>query len=137
MTYRLRRNIFNAIIKQEICFFDENRTGELTNRLSSDTQVVQNTVTGNIGISIQNSIHILGSVMMMFYLEVKLTLALIIIVPIIVLIAMKYGQMVENLRKIFQDKLAEAGAIAEESISTIREFFLFIKGYSLCSYVLL
>lgn len=42
---RIRRNLFKAIIKQEIAFFDETRTGELTNRLSSDTQVVQNAVT--------------------------------------------------------------------------------------------
>ena len=42
---RIRRDLFAAIIKQEVAFFDTNRTGELTNRLSSDTQVLQNAVT--------------------------------------------------------------------------------------------
>ena len=42
---RLRKMLFGAIIQQEVAFFDTNRTGELTNRLSSDTQVVQNAVT--------------------------------------------------------------------------------------------
>ena len=41
----LRKHLFAAIIQQEVAFFDQNRTGELTNRLSSDTQVVQNAIT--------------------------------------------------------------------------------------------
>ncbi|XP_023242659.1 uncharacterized protein LOC111640825 isoform X4 [Centruroides sculpturatus] len=42
---RLRKTLFSAMINQEVAFFDTNRTGELTNRLSSDTQVIQNCVT--------------------------------------------------------------------------------------------
>jgi ABC-type multidrug transport system fused ATPase/permease subunit len=59
----------------------------------------------------------------MFYLIATLTLVLMTIVPIIVLIAIKYGEIVENLRKKFQDQLAQAGAIADESISNIRRYF--------------
>lgn len=120
MICRLRRSIFAAIIQQEISFFDESRTGELTNRLSSDAQVVQTLVTGNIGTLIQNSIHVVGSLLVLFYLEVTLTLVLIATVPVVVLIAMKYGQVVKNLRTAFQDDLAKTGAIAEESFSNIR-----------------
>ncbi|CAH1801612.1 unnamed protein product [Owenia fusiformis] len=51
---RLRTQLFASIIKQDVAFFDTTRTGELTNRLSSDTQVLQNAVTfvdkGHIGI---------------------------------------------------------------------------------------
>jgi ABC-type multidrug transport system fused ATPase/permease subunit len=45
MVQRFPQNVFNAIIKQDMHFFDENRTGELTNRFSSDTQVVQDSIT--------------------------------------------------------------------------------------------
>jgi len=69
---------------------------------------------------IQNLIHIIGSLIVMFYLNYKLTLILMILVPIIGLIAIKYGNLIENLRKIFQDKLAESANIADESISNIR-----------------
>ncbi len=123
MVLQLRTKVFNAIVKQDISFFDENRTGELTNRLSSDTQVVQDSVTGNIASFIQSLIHIIGSLIVMFYLNLKLTLILMIVVPIIILIAMKYGNIVENLRKKFQDQLAQSSAIADESISNIREYF--------------
>lgn len=39
---RIRRDVFAAIVSQDISFFDTNRTGELTNRLASDTSVIQN-----------------------------------------------------------------------------------------------
>jgi hypothetical protein len=39
---RLRKDVFSAILRQDIKFFDSNRTGELTSRISSDTQVIQN-----------------------------------------------------------------------------------------------
>ena len=44
----LRVDLFEAIVGQDIEFFDHRRTGELTNRLSVDTAVLQNTVTVNL-----------------------------------------------------------------------------------------
>ena len=70
---RLRQQVFNAIITQDIKFFDTNRTGELTSRISSDTQVLQNAVTQNLSILVRYLIQILGSVILMFTLEPSLT----------------------------------------------------------------
>ena len=66
-------------------------------------------------------LQIVGSLIVMFYLEVTLTLVLMVIVPVIVLIAKRYGSVVQKLRKKFQDALAGAGTTAEESISNIRK----------------
>src|ERR1700722_14106290 len=117
MVYRLRKNVFNSIVKQEVGFFDENRTGELTNRLSSDTQVLQNAVTVNISMLLRFLIQIIGCLIVMFYLQVTLTLVLMVVVPVVILISMQYGRVVRKLRKKFQDELAAAGTTAEESIS--------------------
>ena len=45
---RLRQSIFSSILKQETAFFDKNPTGELINRLSSDTTLVGKAITDNI-----------------------------------------------------------------------------------------
>lgn len=124
VVYRLRQNIFDAIVQQEVGFFDDTRTGELTNRLSSDTQVLQNAVTTNISMLFRFLLQILGSLVVMFYLEVTLTLVLMVVVPLIVLIAKQYGSAVQKLRKRFQDELAGAGTTAEESISNISSLLL-------------
>ena len=103
-------------------FFDETRTGELTNRLSSDTQVLQNAVTVNISMLMRFLLQIAGSLVLMFYLEATLTLVLMGVVPVVVLTSRKYGSVVQKLQKQFQDALAAAGTVAEESISNIRKY---------------
>lgn len=70
---RLRTNVFKAIIKQDIEFFDTNRTGELTSRISSDTQVLQNAVTVNLSMLARYFFQIVGSILFMFSLEPSLT----------------------------------------------------------------
>ena len=57
------------------------RTGELTNRLSSDTQVIQNAMTVNISMLARYIVQIVGSLAVMFGLSWKLTLVLLSVVP--------------------------------------------------------
>lgn len=45
---KLREQLYRSILKQEVSFFDFNRTGELMSRLSSDSSTLQNTVSVNI-----------------------------------------------------------------------------------------
>ncbi|XP_078600013.1 uncharacterized protein LOC144875108 [Branchiostoma floridae x Branchiostoma japonicum] len=122
---RLREELFAAIVKNEIAFFDTTRTGELTNRLASDTGVVQNSVTVNISMLFRYLLQIVGSLSIMFVLSAKLTGVLLSCVPIVSIGAMVYGKYVQGIRKAFQDELAAASTVAEESISSIRTVRMF------------
>lgn len=117
---RIRKSLFNAILSQEVAFFDTNRTGELINRLSSDTQVIQNCLTVNVSMLLRYSVQILGSLILMFILSPKLAAVLISIVPIVGIGAQIYGKFVQGLQKKFQDELAAASTTAEESIGNVR-----------------
>ena len=57
---RLREDLFARLIDQEIAFFDARKTGELTNRLASDTTVLQNTVSVNISMGLRNVASVVG-----------------------------------------------------------------------------
>lgn len=61
----LRKTVYGSIMKQEIAFFDKNKTGELINRLSSDTTVVGFSVTMNISDGMRSLFGIIASVSMM------------------------------------------------------------------------
>ncbi|XP_029638148.1 ABC transporter B family member 27 [Octopus sinensis] len=117
---RLRTDIFNNLICQEVAFYDKTRTGELTNRLSSDTQVLQNAVTVNVSMLLRYLLQIIGSLAVMFVLNPALTGVLLGVVPLVSFGAVQYGHYLKKLRKAFQDNLAEAGTAAEESISSLR-----------------
>lgn len=117
---RLRKRLFNAISNQEISFFDQNRTGELTNRLASDTQVVQNAATVNISMALRYTVQALGAFILLFTISWKLTLVMMSVVPLIVIGAVFYGRKLRDMRKDFQDKLAKSNATAEEAIGNMR-----------------
>lgn len=61
----LRQTVFGAIVKQEIAFFDKNKTGELVNRLSADTSLVSQSVTMNISDGLRSAIMVVAGVSMM------------------------------------------------------------------------
>ncbi len=48
ITARLRRRLYASVMKQRVAFFDANKTGELVNRLSADSQVVSSTITQQV-----------------------------------------------------------------------------------------
>lgn len=117
---RVRKLVFNTILVQDIDFFDRTRTGELTNRLASDTQVLQNSLTVNISMAVKNAAEAVGAIVLLFIISWKLTLVMMASVPVVTVVAVVYGKYVQTLRAAFQDRLAESTSVAEEAISSLR-----------------
>lgn len=65
--------------------------GELTNRLSADTQVIQSAVTENFSMLARYTMQMLISIGLMFYISAKLTAVLLSVIPVIVVSAVQYG----------------------------------------------
>uniref|UniRef100_A0A0P6DVK2 ATP-binding cassette sub-family B member 10, mitochondrial n=1 Tax=Daphnia magna TaxID=35525 RepID=A0A0P6DVK2_9CRUS len=120
ITQALRRNVYAAIIKQEVAFFDKNKTGELINRLSADTSLVSQCVTSNISDGIRSSALVVAGVSMMFYMSPQLALVGLSIVPPVAGMAILYGRFVRKISKNVQDALAQATQVAEERIANVR-----------------
>ncbi|MEE2777137.1 MAG: ABC transporter transmembrane domain-containing protein [Acidobacteriota bacterium] len=116
----LRTKVFEAILGQDVEFFDTRRTGELTNRLAADTAVLQNTVTVNVSMALRHSLGAVGGIGLLIWMSPRLAGVAMAIVPVGVVVALFYGRMFRRISKQVQDALAAAGAIAEEVISGIR-----------------
>ncbi|HYV50229.1 MAG TPA: ABC transporter transmembrane domain-containing protein [Myxococcaceae bacterium] len=117
---RLRDAVYRSLMRQEVAFFDERKTGELTSRLSSDTSVLQNTVSANVSMVLRNGIQVLGALAMMLYTSPQLTVLMLAVVPPVALGAVAYGRRVRKLAREAQDALAQANEVAEESLAGIR-----------------
>lgn len=117
---KLRQRLYGNVISQEIGFFDRTRTGELLNRLSSDTTVLQNTVSVNISMALRNLATAVGGIGLLLFTSPKLTLLMLMIVPPVALGAVFFGRKIRTLSKEAQDALANASEVAEETISGIR-----------------
>ena len=117
---RLRADLFARLMEQEIAFFDQRKTGELTNRLASDTTVLQNTVSVNVSMGLRFVATIAGGLGLLFYTSRSLTLLMLAVVPAIALGAVAYGRRLRKLSRDVQDALAVSSEVAEEALSGIR-----------------
>ncbi|HVG63158.1 MAG TPA: ABC transporter transmembrane domain-containing protein [Hyalangium sp.] len=117
---RLRQQLFASLMSQEVAFFDERKTGELTNRLASDATVLQNTVSSNISMVLRNAVQALGGIAMLFFTSPVLTLLMLAVVPPVAVGAVAYGRRVRKLSREVQDALAASNEVAEESLSGVR-----------------
>lgn len=117
---RLRILLYDSILKQEIGFFDKVKTGELVNRLSTDTSVVGYAVTMNISDGLRSSFAVIAGISMMVYTSPGLAFIGLSIVPPVAIGAIIYGRYLRSITKSVQDSLARATQVADEHISNIR-----------------
>ncbi|XP_053154361.1 ATP-binding cassette sub-family B member 10, mitochondrial isoform X1 [Hemicordylus capensis] len=117
---RLRTTIFSSLLKQEVAFFDKASTGELINRLSSDTALLGRSVTENLSDGLRAGAQASVAVGMMFFVYPKLaTFALSLVLPL-AFIAVIYGRYLRKLTRMTQDSLADATQLADERIGNLR-----------------
>jgi ABC transporter fused permease/ATP-binding protein len=117
---RLREQLFSSLLAQEVAFFDERKTGELTSRLASDTTVLQLTVSANLSMSLHSVAQVVGGLALLLYTSPALTAMMLAVVPAVSVGGVLYGRRVRQTSKEVQDALAVANEVAEESLSGIR-----------------
>jgi ABC transporter fused permease/ATP-binding protein len=117
---RLRETLYKKLIEQEVAFFDQRRTGELINRLSSDAGVLQSAVSANISMALRNSVTVIGGLSMLFYTSFKLTLLMLSTVPAVMFGAVYVSRKIRKLSKEVQDALAKSTEVAEETLAGLR-----------------
>lgn len=116
----LRRQLFGHLLRLSAAFFDKRRVGELLSRLASDLGVVEGSLTTQIPFGLQALLRFIGTIVVLFVLQPKLTLVALLVVPPIVLLAMFVGRRVEKLSTGVRDATAESTALADEVLVGLR-----------------
>ncbi|MEW5854099.1 MAG: ABC transporter transmembrane domain-containing protein [Myxococcota bacterium] len=117
---RLRKTLFQNLVRQEVGFFDGERTGELLNRLGADTGVLQNSVTVNVSMALRYAVQVLGSLVVLLWTSWQLTVLMMAVVPVVAVGAVVFARTVRRLSRETQDALASANEVAEEVLGNIR-----------------
>ena len=122
---RLRADVYARLVEQEIAFFDEHKTGDLSSRLAADTAVLQTAVSANLSMLLRNAASALGGSIMLLFTSWRLTLVMAAVVPAIALGAVVFGRRVRRYSRDVQDALGAASSIGEESLVGIRTVRVF------------
>eukprot|EP00804_Cyclotella_cryptica_P029022 CCRYP_005225-RD/>CCRYP_005225-RD protein AED:0.05 eAED:0.05 QI:224/1/1/1/1/1/2/816/574 len=117
---RLRCRLYKQILKQEIAFFDEHKSGELVSRLGSDTTLLQSVVSQSLPDFFTQTIKAITAMILMFYLSVKLAGLALGGVVLIFLLSAPMGKLLGQLSKQYQDILGQAQTHSTEAIGSMR-----------------
>jgi ABC-type multidrug transport system fused ATPase/permease subunit len=98
MAAGMRRDLFASILSQEVAWFDSHRTGDVINRLSSDTVVIQKALTNNIANGLRSAAMVVGGTGMLFYLSPSLALLSLSLIPPVAVAGMYYGRYLQVSR---------------------------------------
>lgn len=120
MSASIRKDLFRALMAQDTAFFDSQKTGDLVNRLSSDTVVLQKALTSNVANGLRNAAMILGGSGMLFWLSPSLALLSMSLIPPVALAGMSYGRYLQGQQKTVQEALGRTIDVASEAISNIK-----------------
>jgi ABC-type multidrug transport system fused ATPase/permease subunit len=90
--------------------------GEITSRLSNDTQQVAQQVELNVNVFSRSLLQALFILIQMAFISWELALTAFVSVPTIVFVSKVYGEYMRVLQKAIQANIAEANAVAEEVI---------------------
>jgi len=99
LIYDLRVKLFDHVQRMPLGFFTRTQTGTLISRLNNDVIGAQRAFTGTLGTVVGNVITLAGTLIAMFYLEWRLTLIAVVILPFFVLPARRVGGNLQDITR--------------------------------------
>ncbi len=120
ITADIRRAVYDRLLDLSPDFFETARTGELLSRLTSDTAVLQSVVGSAVSQWLRNALMAAGSLVMLMITSLQLSIYVVAIVPLVMVPLISFGRREKRLSRAAQDRVADVGAYAEETMNAIR-----------------
>lgn len=125
----LRQHTFNHLIRLPMKFFQFRRVGELNSRISSDITLLQDALTSTLAEFLRQIIIIVGGVTLMMITSLKLTLFMLMILPVIMILVALFGRYIRKLSKQAQKQVADSNVIVEETLQGIQSVKAFTNEF--------
>ena len=121
----MRMDLFKHIQSLPISFFDKNPVGRIVTRLTNDIAAIGELFSAGVIVVIGDIFIIIGIFAAMFMLNLKLAIITISVFPIIVVIALWFGNRMKNSFREIRRKLARINAYLNENITGMKVIQLF------------
>ncbi len=115
----IRRALYAKFVQLPIPFFEQNRVGAVTSRITSDVATIQDTFSLTLAELFRQLFTLLGGISFIMFVSWKLSIFMLITFPPIVLVAMLFGRKIRVLAKETQQELAHTNTIVEETLQAI------------------
>ncbi len=113
----LRQELYAHVVRLDIGFFERSRVGELISRLGTDTEVVQALIGSGISVALRSAVMLLGASALMVWTSPHLAGLTALVIPAVMVPILLFGRRVQKLSRASQDRLADAAALANETLN--------------------
>ena len=116
----MRAALFDRVLDLSPPFFETMRTGDVLTRLNTDTVLLQGLVGSAVSQWLRSLVIATGALAMLVITSAKLAGLVVLVVPFVVLPLVIFGRRERKLARMAQDRVADLGAYAEETINALR-----------------
>jgi len=116
----IRTAVYAKVIRMDPTFFEVTRTGEVLSRLTADTTLIQAIAGFGISLTLRSALTLLGSLVLLVFTSPMLTLLIVVLMPLVVGPLLLLGRRVRRLSRDSQDCVADATALAGETINAVQ-----------------
>lgn len=116
----LREKLWEHLLKLPVGYFDDHKSGETSSRLVNDTSVIKDLITSQFPNFVTGAIQLVGSMIILFFMDWKMASLMFAIIPVFVLILLPIGRIMSRLGRKLQAATADFNADASEKLSEIR-----------------
>lgn len=113
----LRSSLYRHLIRLDVGFYEKTRVGELISRLGTDTELVQTVVGSGISMALRSAVMLIGATAAMIITSPRLAALTALVIPAVMLPILLFGRRVQRLSRHSQDRLADASAVANETLN--------------------
>ena len=116
----IRRKVFSHLLTLSPAWFEQTRTGEMISRLTTDTALLEQIVGTSVSMALRNGVLGAGALVMLMLTSWKLTLLVMLTVPVVIVPIVLFGRRVRKLARASQDRVADLGSYVDEALHEIR-----------------
>lgn len=116
----LREQLWEHLLKLPVGYFDDHKSGESSSRLVNDTSVIKDLITSQFPSFVTGAIQLVGSMIILFFMDWKMASLMFAAVPIFVLILLPIGKVMSRLGRKLQAATADFNADVSEKLSEVR-----------------
>ncbi|MDN6555522.1 MAG: ABC transporter ATP-binding protein/permease [Acidipropionibacterium acidipropionici] len=117
VTGDLRVRLFEHLQAMELAFFTRTKTGVIQSRLQNDVGGVSSVLTSTLTSVLGNAVTVIASLVAMVLIDWRLTIVAVIIMPILVVVQRRVGQIRARIAGQTQESLSELTSITQETLS--------------------
>jgi ABC-type multidrug transport system fused ATPase/permease subunit len=123
----IRATLYEKMLGLPLSFFEKNRAGDLSSRLSADITQLESLFSFNLAELFRQLMTLLIGVIVIFFTSARLALVMLATFPVMIGMAILFGRFIRKLSRRRQDALAQANVVLEETLQAIQVVKSFVN----------